>query len=169
MKEHFQRFARYNIWANNRLFDAVNALPDEEYFRDLSGFFGSIHGTLNHILVGDRAWLRRMEGEGLVVQSLDQELYADLPTLREARQQEDKRIQSLVETTDAQGFDRIVSYRNMAGEAHTFPLSMLLTHLFNHHTHHRGQVHQMLSQLGQNPPPLDLIYFMIEETAVAGE
>lgn len=164
MKEHFQRFARYNIWANRRLYDAVATLTDDEYFRDLSAFFRSVHGTLNHILVGDRAWLRRIEGKGPAIQSLDQELYRDFNGLWDARQIEDDRIFSLVSDPGPEGFDRVISYRNMAGEAHDYPMTALLTHVFNHQTHHRGQAHHMLSQLGYDPPALDMIYFMIEET-----
>lgn len=164
MKIHFENFARYNNWANARLFDAVSELSDEDYFRDLSAFFKSIHGTLNHILVGDRGWLRRIEGEGPTIQALDQQLFPDFESLREARENEDQRIISLIEKIPADGFDRPVSYKNIAGEEHCYAMAALLTHLFNHQTHHRGQVHHMLSQLGRNPPPLDMIYFMIETT-----
>lgn len=164
MDEHFQRFARYNQWANSRLYAAVGQLSEADYFRNLSGFFGSIHGTLNHILVGDRAWLRRIEGEGPTVRSLDEELYPDLDSLLQARQAEDHRIARLMADPGNEGFERIVSYKNMVGESHSYPLMILLSHVFNHQTHHRGQVHHMLSQLRTDPPPLDMIYFMIEES-----
>ena len=62
--EHFQLFARYNAWANARLYDAVAALSPQDFARDLGGFFGSLRGTLNHNLVGDLIWLQRLTGEG---------------------------------------------------------------------------------------------------------
>ena len=72
MQDHFIRFACYNEWANRRLFEAVSRLDTEAYFRDLDAFFDSVHGTLNHILVGDRAWMARIEKQGPVPSSLDQ-------------------------------------------------------------------------------------------------
>ena len=85
--EHFQSLARYNQWANQRLYGACRALPEEAYHdRREAAFFGSIHGTLNHILLGDRVWFDRVEGERTEgISSLDQILYRDFTSLAHAR------------------------------------------------------------------------------------
>ena len=162
-RDHFVTFARYNIWANARLFDACAALPESAYHAARpAAFFGSLHGTLNHILVGDRAWMRRMTGEGETPASLDAELYPTLAELRAARVDEDQRICTFVESLDEAGLMRTVSYHSMTGGADARPVAELLGHLFNHHTHHRGQAHALLSAAGAEPPPLDMIYFLRE-------
>ena len=71
MKQHFMMFAAYNRWANARIYDAAAALPEEAFKRDVGAFFGSLMGTLNHILVADRIWLKRFTGEGEAPASLD--------------------------------------------------------------------------------------------------
>lgn len=160
--EHFQLLARYNAWANARLYDAVGALPPEDVARDLGGFFGSLLGTLNHNLVGDLIWLQRLTGEGEAPQRLDAILFDDLAKLRAARQQEDARLLAYAAALTAGALAGALTYRNTRGEAFSQPLAQVLAHIFNHQTHHRGQAHHMLSQLGAAPPSLDLIYFLRE-------
>jgi len=161
-REHFLTFARYNAWANGRVYDAAATLGDAEYRRDRRGFFGSIHGTLNHILVGDRLWLNRLTGEGENPPSLDVILFDALTDLRRAREAEDERLLRLVEGYGETDLTGELSYTNIAGGRFTQPLTQVLGHVFNHQTHHRGQVHDMLSQAGMSPPALDLIYFIRE-------
>jgi uncharacterized damage-inducible protein DinB len=157
---HHRRFARYNAWANSRLFDACSLLADTAYYAERPSFFGSIHRTLNHVLVGDRIWLGRFLGTDEPAPALDAELYADRHALRAARQAEDARLIAFVDGLDAQRLAAAITYRNTRGERFTQPLAELLAHLFNHQTHHRGQVHGMLSATPVAPPPLDLIYFL---------
>jgi len=85
-ESYFLTLARYNAWANRRLYDACAALPEAEYMKSRPAFFGSIHGTLNHLLVGDRIWLARIEHKPNPKLTLDQILYGDLVALRVARQ-----------------------------------------------------------------------------------
>jgi uncharacterized damage-inducible protein DinB len=160
--EHFQLFARYNAWANGRLYDAVAALPAEDFARDLGGFFGSLKGTLNHNLVGDLIWLQRLTGEGEAPESLDVVLFDELGELRAAREEEDARLRDYADGLTAGDLAGELSYRNVKGEAHSQPLAQVLAHVFNHQTHHRGQAHHMLSQLGAKPPQLDLVYYLRE-------
>ena len=160
--EHFQLFARYNAWANGRLYDAVEALPAEDFARDLGGFFGSLKGTLNHNLAGDLIWLQRLTGWGEAPDRLDAVLFDDLAELRAAREEEDARLADYVGGLSAEDLAGEVTFRNMKGEAHSQPLAPILAHVFNHQTHHRGQAHHMLSQLGASPPQLDLVYFLRE-------
>lgn len=160
--DHFQTFARYNAWANDRLYAACAQLPDADFRASRQAFFGSILGTLNHILIGDRAWLGRIEGVPSGITRLDEILFADLAELKQARVAEDERILKLTEALDTEALSRDLEYRTVAGTEHRTPLVWVLSHMFNHQTHHRGQAHALLSQTAVKPPPLDLIFFLRE-------
>ncbi|MEQ8404646.1 MAG: DinB family protein [Oceanicaulis sp.] len=162
MHEHFKRFAAYNAWANARLYDAATALTDFERKRDIRGYFQSLHGTLNHLLGADRIWLRRLTGEGEAPSRLGDILFDDFNALRDAREAEDARISAYVAGLKPEDFDAVVEYQNTRGEPKSLMLRMILTHVFNHQTHHRGQATHMLRQLGvAEPPALDLLYFAL--------
>ena len=148
---YFHRFGRYNAWANRRLYEACAALSPADCRARRPSFFGSIHATLNHILVGDRVWMGRLEGTPSGIE------------LTAARQSEDARILGFVSGLDDGALAGMLRYRNMAGEAQETPLAWVLAHFFNHQTHHRGQVHGMLSGTPVAPPPLDLIYFLRQD------
>jgi uncharacterized damage-inducible protein DinB len=157
--ELFGRFAAYNRWANDRLYAACGELSEADYYAARPAFFGSIHRTLNHILVADRHWLARIEGQSLTGLALDAELYADRRELARARTAEDDRIVRLVAGLTDVDLAGIVRYRTTRGDSFEDPLALVLQHVFNHQTHHRGQVHDMLVATPVPPPPLDLIYF----------
>ncbi|MEE8248255.1 MAG: DinB family protein [Alphaproteobacteria bacterium] len=160
LSEHFRTFAHYNAWANERLYEVCAGLPEAQYLEPRPAFFGSLHGALNHILVADRLWLSRLEGRDSGIGSLDQQLYGDFAGLRVARRAEDGLIIAYVEGLEAGDLTTPIRYTNMAGERHQDPLRLILAHMFNHQTHHRGQAHDLLSQTEVAPPPLDLIYFL---------
>ncbi|WP_207457287.1 DinB family protein [Azospirillum sp. SYSU D00513] len=159
---HFERLARYNRWANRRLYEGVAALSDAQYREDRGAFFGSLRGTLNHLLVADRIWLRRIEGTGPQPSSLDEILFDGLDELRAAREAEDERMLRLVSSLDEARLESILAYRNFRGQEVEMPLGPVLTHVFNHQTHHRGQAHTLLSQFGREAPVLDFLYFLLE-------
>src|SRR5271165_5767826 len=92
MKAHYTTFARYNGWANRRLYDAAALLSDAEYRADKGAFFKSMHGTLNHLLATDRIWMKRFTGGGEAPDRLDAILFESFADLREAREAEDARI-----------------------------------------------------------------------------
>jgi uncharacterized damage-inducible protein DinB len=165
--EHFRTLARYNQWANRRLYDACALLDDADYRKRRPAFFGSIHGTLNHLLVGDRVWLGRIEHVPSGVETLDQILYDDFAALRAAREAEDRRIVAMTNWLDAAALARTLDYANMAGAPQRTRLDWVLTHVFNHETHHRGQAHGLLSQTAVPPPPLDLIFYLREAAATS--
>ena len=100
MQKHFAVFAAYNRWANSRLYDAVAKLSDADYRTDRGAFFGSLHGTLNHLLVTDRIWMRRITGTGPQPTRLDEILFEDFAPLAEARRAEDERIVAYVDGLD---------------------------------------------------------------------
>lgn len=160
--DHFRLFARYNAWANERLYAACASLPEAEYRKPRPAFFKSLHGTLNHILVGDRVWFGRIEGRDAGIRALDQQLYGDFVGLRVARRAEDARIIACIDSFEEADYQRVIHYRNMNGQAQADTLGRLLAHVFNHQTHHRGQAHDLLSQTAIAPPALDLIYYMRE-------
>ena len=161
MLEHLRRMARYNAWANRQLYDVCAQLPEAEYRKPRQAFFGSIHGTLNHLLVVDWIWLSRIEGKGSPEVRLDDQPCGSLAELREARAVEDARMVRLVDGYAEDDLPKSVCYRLITRpEATETPLHICWLHLFNHQTHHRGQVHDQLSQTEVAPPPLDLIYYL---------
>lgn len=156
----FRQFAAYNRWANARLYATALAMPEDVYRRPIGLFFGSLHGTLNHILVADRIWLRRLTGEGEHPDRLDAIVHDDRHDLARARAEEDERIVRVVGEYGEADFARIHAYRTTSGQPHEQRIGDILQHLFNHQTHHRGQAHAGCSILtGQEPPSLDLLAF----------
>jgi uncharacterized damage-inducible protein DinB len=162
MLAHLRRMAHYNRWANERLYAACGQLPAEEYRRPRQAFFGSIYGTLCHILVVDRLWLARFGGEPPPHSKLDDQPYGTLDGLRTARDAEDERIIGLLDATAEDSLEQPVRWRaiGMVGRPDTIETALHLCwlHMFNHQTHHRGQVHDQLSQTDVSPPALDLIH-----------
>ncbi len=155
--------ARFNAWVNKRLYDCVAGLSDADYRRDRKAYFGSIHNTLNHLLAVDRAWTGRIRSVDHGITSLDQILFDDFESLRAARQAEDAALIELVDGLSDQELQRPVTYRRMIGDgSHTTRRDHILITLFNHQTHHRGQIHAMLTQQDIDPPPLDVIHFLKE-------
>ena len=165
MKAHFERMARYNRWANRRLYGAVAQLDEAEFLAPRTGFFPSIAKTLNHLLVADRIWLGRFTGRLSDHRALDETPYDNLQDLTAAREAEDQRLIAFAAALTPAGLDGTLDYRNMAGEARSQPMLPVLAHVFNHQTHHRGQAHAMLSATRVAPPPLDLVYFLNEDLA----
>ena len=164
MKQHFMMFAAYNRWANGRIYDAAQALGEEQWNRNTGAVFGSLKGTLNHILVADRIWLKRFTGEGEAPAALDAILYEDLDRLRAAREAEDRRIVNWVEGLTPKALEGRFTYMTVT-DLRTISqrLAPALDHFFNHQTHHRGQAHAILTMLGQPSVVLDLIYFQRTE------
>lgn len=164
MLDHYRMFAAYNAWANRLVYEAVEKLPDEAYRKPLGAFFGSLHGTLNHLLAADRIWMKRFSGAGEAPNRLDAILHEDFTGLRDARQAEDARIAAFMDTlTEAQIAADFTYTPITSPTLITHPLGPALTHFFNHQTHHRGQCHMMITTLGGPSLALDLIYFLRTE------
>ncbi len=166
MKPHFQMMARYNHWANQRLYGAAANLPDDLYRKNIGLFFRSLHGTLNHLLTTDRIWMHRIDGKGTSPTRLDAIQYENFADQREARAAEDARIADFVEAQTAADLDAVRDYSTTKGAPQQDPLRTILAHLFNHQTHHRGQAHSGLSILtGAEPPSIDLLPMLRLEKA----
>jgi uncharacterized damage-inducible protein DinB len=154
--QHFQMLARYNTLANSRLYEVCLQLGDVERKRVRPAFFKSIHGTLNHIMVGDRIWMARFGGKEVPSTGLDAILYDDFEELRQVRTLEDERIEAFISGLNEDFLTKTISYVNNQGKLYTDPVNLLLAHFFNHQTHHRGQIHDMLTQTEIAPPVLDM-------------
>ena len=164
MRQHFQMFAAYNRWANSAVYEAAAQLNDAALNHDTGAFFGSLLGTLNHILVADRVWLKRFTGEGTAPAALDATLHADLAGLRAARKEEDERIIAWIESLPDSAYKGRFTYLTVTDiRTVSQRLAPALAHFFNHQTHHRGQAHTILTALGQPSLTLDLIYFQRTE------
>ena len=164
--DQFKQFAAYNKWANARLYAAALDLSQSSYRLHIGVAFGGLHGTLNHLLLTDRLWLKRLTGEGDHPNRLDAILYEDRMELARARIAEDERLITIIEKYDEAALRGLHSYRTGSGMPQSQVLGDILMHLFNHQTHHRGQAHACLSILtGDEPPSLDLLVFQRGGTA----
>jgi uncharacterized damage-inducible protein DinB len=156
---YVQRLARYNRWQNENLYGVADALSDAERRRERGAFFGTIHGTLSHLLWADRIWMSRFAGTprpaGGIPESVS--LYGDWGELKRERAAFDGVI---VDWADKLNDDTVagdLTWFSGAIKAEVSrPKWLLLTHMFNHQTHHRGQVHCMLTQAGGKPGDTDL-------------
>jgi uncharacterized damage-inducible protein DinB len=155
-RAYFGMLARYNRVANERLYASCAELSETEYRRERRGSFGSIHALLNHILLGDWIWMERFEGNTGGTPTLDTELFTDLAELRLARIDEDTRIEAFFENLVEDFLARSFRYINHQGQEYVEEAPVAVSHFFNHQTHHRGQVHVMLSQASAPLPSLDL-------------
>ncbi len=156
MREHFRMLAGYNAWANARIYECVAALPDTAYRAEHKAFLGSIHATLNHLLLTDRLWLERMAGGRAELIRLDGIVHEDLGELHAARRVEDERLIAFIDGIDDPACGRIVRYRSSKGGEPQWTLAEILASVFTHHAHHRGHVHHMVSTTGAKAPSLDL-------------
>ena len=157
---NFQLLANFNTWANKKIISSCKKLDDTEYKKDRKAFFSSIHGTLNHLLVVDRAYISRIEGKDHGLKSLDQILFVSLFQLEEARIKEDKHLVDLVNNLSKESIHKEITYQGFETGKQTYTINLILITLFNHQTHHRGQIHNMLSQAGVIPPQIDIIDFI---------
>lgn len=157
---YVQHMARYNRWQNESLYAAADTLSNDERQRERGAFFGSIHKTLSHLMWGDRIWMHRFAGtpkpEGGIPQSVA--LYPGWDGLRRERAVFDQVILNWSERLDPAWLAGDLAWFSGAAKRElTRPAWLLVTHFFNHQTHHRGQVHCMLTQAGAKPDDTDLM------------
>lgn len=166
MKSRYQMFAAYNAWCNERLYDAAAKVPDAEYRANRGVFFKSLHGTLNHLLVADRIWMRRFTGVGDMPPGLGAILFDSFEDLRSARRSQDVLINRYIDGLDQEKLSGMLRYKTVTTpqKAIEQPLAPALDHFFNHQTHHRGQAHALLTALLGNDqtPSFDLLILQRE-------
>jgi uncharacterized damage-inducible protein DinB len=175
MLNQFILFAEYNRLMNQRLFDSAARLSDEDLRKDRGAFFKSLLGTLNHIMVGDIIWLKRFAehpsskralsyvSELEKPKSLDSMPFNDLESLKQEREKIDEIIMQWLTGLSEADIADYISYNNMAGKPFKKQFSSLISHLFLHQVHHRGQATTLLSQSGIDFGDTDLIE-IIDET-----
>ena len=156
---YVRRMARYNRWQNENLYGVADRLPDNERRRERGAFFGSIHKTLSHLLWADRAWMSRFADlprpQGGIAQSVS--LYPDWDPLKHGRAEFDRTMLAWAEQLDSSWLVGDLTWYSGTVKAEvTRPKWLLVAHMFNHQTHHRGQVHCMLTQAGGRPHETDL-------------
>lgn len=167
LRTQFQTLARYNVWATRRLLDEhVAKLSDDEYRRDCGLFFESVHGTLNHLLVGEHhLWFRRFADGSSPQVRLDAEVEPDRVRLASALVSGAGRWLPLIGSWPDERFDGAIEYVRMNGQRMRLPFAATLAHVFNHGTHHRGQITAAITMLGRPAAELDLAYMLQQEIA----
>ncbi len=161
IKTHFKMMADYHLWACQRLHQCLEPLSEDEYRRECGLFFKSVHGTLNHLLLGDRVWHGRLVGELVSISGLGQEMLSSRQALAGAMSAQAGVWIDYVAQLPYTRFHDPLTYRSASGQEYTLPVAQLLGHVFNHGTHHRGQISAVMTQLGYPCPEMDLIYFQL--------
>lgn len=175
LNKNFELLANYNRWMNENIYHVVTKLDPESLYQDLGAYFGSIGGTLNHIMIADIIWLKRFlshprEFSALTSLaklpdpgSLDQILHRNLNQLAHARKNLDQTLIELCQELNDPDLNVSLTYQNTKGITFSKPFGALVQHLFNHQTHHRGQVTTLLSQCGLDPGVTDLLAIIPEQ------
>jgi uncharacterized damage-inducible protein DinB len=156
---YVQRLARYNRWQNENLYGVADTLSDAERKRACGAFFGSIHATLNHLLWADRIWMSRLAGSPRPAGGIPESVatYSEWNDLKRERAAFDTVIVDWADRLDPASLEGDLTWFSGAIKAELRkPRWLLVTHMFNHQTHHRGQVHCMLTQAGGKPGDTDL-------------
>lgn len=174
---HLRLLARYNAWMNARVYDAAAKLPAQALTADRGAFFGSIIGTLNHLVVADTIWLQRFAthpAQHAALEplrktakpvALNQILFAELPALRAHRDRLDATISEWIAGLGETDLQHVLHYANTKGVPAQRHFGMLLIHFFNHQTHHRGQISTLLFQAGEDVGVTDLLALIPEAAA----
>lgn len=157
---HLEKLLDYHLWAHERILEAVASLDEAAYREPRGLFFGSLHGTLNHLAVVDRIWLDRVVGRPWQFTRLDSEAAPDRAALADFLREGVHGWKQWLARQDERDLGKLLEYRNMAGQDHRQSLADIVQHLVNHGTHHRGQMSAALTALGQPAPLLDYIYFL---------
>ena len=156
LNEYFIGLSRYHVWATRRLLDEhLAALAEEPYRRNSGLFFGSIHGTVNHLLVADNIWWSRFAEKKTLTMPLDTELHAERVPLFAALGHAVQRWAKWLPSVDIERIDGQLHFTRTDGERVCLPFAPTLGHVFNHATHHRGQLTAALTALGRAAPDLD--------------
>lgn len=176
LQPHFELMAFYNQWMNAKVYDAARKLTTAELIAERGAFFGSIFGTLNHVVVADTIWLKRFathpasSARALAVmidlptpERLDQVMFDDLEGLKAHRRWLDTVIINWVGALTDEDLSTTLSYHNTKGVASKRRYSSLIFHFFNHQTHHRGQMSTLFSQAGVDIGVTDLLALIPDE------
>jgi uncharacterized damage-inducible protein DinB len=152
-----QLMAQYNEWMNSRMYALCATLPEADLRKDRGAFFKSIYATLNHIAYGDLAFLSRFTGDPTVVPEPGADLFGTFERLRKERVALDQRLLAWAESLSSSWLAETLTYKSkIDAKTRTVPRWILVMHMFNHQTHHRGQVTTLLSQMGLDVGATDI-------------
>jgi len=155
--QYCQVMARYNRWMNERLYALASEMGEDERRRDRGAFFGSIHGTLNHLLWGDRIWLGRFTGELCTAPAFGADMFAGYEELQREREITDQTMLNWADGVTPAWLASTLTYTGRAdNRKREMPMAIAAVHLFNHGTHHRGQLTTLIMQAGRDPGVTDL-------------
>lgn len=163
--DYIRIMARYNGWQNQSIYDAADTLDDAAREQDRGAFFNSIHGTLSHLLWGDQIWMHRFSGSpapGVSSIEASPDMVGGWQELKQQRTVMDQAILTWADSVDMAWLeDDLTWFSGAAKRQVSKPAGFLVTHFFNHQTHHRGQVHAMLTAAGATPDDTDLFYMKV--------
>ncbi|MEO7323507.1 MAG: DinB family protein [Dokdonella sp.] len=174
LKHHFEMMAAYNQWMNTRVYAASARLEEKDLHADKGAFFGSVFGTLDHLLVADTIWLKRFADHPASFRALDAmrplphpysltvPMHTRFDDLQKARFAMDDIIIALATEATDDAYAQTLTYANRAGEVFTNSYGELMQHVVNHQTHHRGQITTLLSQTGIDVGVTDLVAMVRE-------
>ncbi len=166
MRDYFLTLASYHRWAYGKLFESLKPLDDRDYRRDVGLPFGGIHGTLNHLLLVERLWLARFENRTAPYKTLAEEIDPDRLSLVADLEAQAARWTDVLVGWPGERFAAQLSYVTTEGDSRTLPVTPLFAHVFNHGTHHRGQISAIITRFGYDYPVMDLPYFLAEAEPV---
>lgn len=156
-ENHYELMAEYNRWMDGKLYDICSRIPDNDRKKDMGAYFKSIHGTLNHIYYGGIAWLERLRDNRFTPRKLGAEIFEDFDDLRAAQERLDLELIEWAGTLTREYLETEYEYvSNVDGKTRKLPRWILAAHLFNHQTHHRGQLTTLIMQLGIDPGITDI-------------
>lgn len=177
MRDYVILMSRYNEWMNEKLYATAGRLSTEQFTAPRGAFFGSVCGTLNHIMVADIIWLKRFAGHPSkhaalelvralpTPGALNQVLHEELAALAQQRKMLDAVIRKWADSLSDRDLEQVLHYANTKGVEFDRPIAGLLMHFFNHQTHHRGQATTLLTQLGQDVGVTDLMTLIPNQSA----
>ena len=146
---NYQRLAKYNTWMTEKAYAAADQMSDPDRKEDRGAFFKSVHSTLNHILFGDRAWMRLFTGKDYEVTAIGVDLYGDYEELKAAHLEMCADIEAFAQTLSSEWLEGTLVWPSRSdGVTRQRPTWLCVTHMFNHQTHHRGQLSTLLMQAG---------------------
>ena len=163
-KDSVRRLAQYNIWATQRLCESLKAVSDDDFNKDVGLYFKSIVGTLNHLLLGEHyLWYSRFKQGISPAIALNTMIQTKKTALVDELQEKSKNWIEFLEQLDEKTLNADLTYKRVSGQQLTLPYAATLMHVFNHGTHHRGQITAAMTGLGYACPELDLVYMLVEQ------
>ena len=164
-KYSFRILAQYNIWATQRLCESLKVVSDDDFNKDVGLYFKSIVGTLNHLLLGEHyLWYSRFKQGVSPAIALNTMIQTGKTLLLDELQEKSKNWIEFLEQLDEKTLNADLTYKRVSGQELTLPYAATLMHVFNHGTHHRGQITAAMTGLGYACPELDLVYMLAEQS-----